>query len=186
MLSVSNSQIGERLIGTLPSVFRAICMNGCIWDRTLGKAFRRRHRGEINLDDLFLSIKENLDAQIPLLPQGINKLLGTKKLRWDGASIKPLFAEVADEYKLTKKQATAALTAYHTEVALSQASDRSLFGVINSITRAGQESDYSAQWVEMDVVGGRLAAYDQNDWNRLTSRAKALKVKEVEDAFISA
>ena len=80
MLSIGNSEIGERRISSMPSIFRAICMNGCIWDQTAGKGINQVHRGKIDLDQLFLVIKENLEVQIPLLPQGIERLLGTRRM----------------------------------------------------------------------------------------------------------
>jgi hypothetical protein len=112
MLSVGNSEIGERRVSSLPSVFRAICMNGCIWDQVKGKGIKQVHRGKINLEKLFLEIKENLNKQIPLLPQGIDRLLGTRTYVWDGASVLPLIAEFATENRLGKKAATSVLEAY--------------------------------------------------------------------------
>lgn len=44
MLSGGNSEIGERNMVTLPSIFRSICMNGCIWGQTKGEMFRVVHR----------------------------------------------------------------------------------------------------------------------------------------------
>ncbi len=40
MVSIGNSEIRERRITSRPSVFRAICFNGCIWDREAGQARR--------------------------------------------------------------------------------------------------------------------------------------------------
>ena len=187
MLSVSNSQIGERDIHTLPSVFRAICRNGCIWDRKLGTAFRRRHVGNIDLDALFIGIKTNLEAQIPLLPVGIERLLGTRKLGWDGGSIKPLFATVAQEYELTKKQASSLLVAHRDETFVTDKQlQNSLFGVINAVTRAGQRWEKASDWVKADEIGGQLTNLDADEWSSLTSRAKTMKAEQVEEAFAMA
>lgn len=184
MLSVGNSQIGERDLNSLPSVFRAICQNGCIWDQQKGIGIKRRHRGDINLEELFTAIRDNLEKQIPLLPRGIDQLMATKRLLWTSDSVKPLFAEVAHEFSLTKKQASAMLEGYAKEVRETDARlQRSLFGVINAVTRAGQGMPRSADWYKMDGIGGKLSAYDASDWASLTGRAKALKVKEVEEAF---
>ncbi len=71
MLSVGNSEIGLRRIMSLPSVFRAICMNGCIWDQENGKGCNKVHRGEINLEQLKFEIIEGLQKEVPLLASGI-------------------------------------------------------------------------------------------------------------------
>lgn len=185
MLSVGNSEIGERRVSSLPSVFRAICMNGCIWGREVGKGIKRIHRGTIDLGELYQSIKLNLEAQIPLLPSGIDKLLHTQRFVWDAPSIVPLFAQVAMDGKLTKKQATSLLTAYNVERKETPDYARSLFAVANAVTRAGQSFEPSV-WVKFDQLGGLLADFDDNEWNSLSSRARALSVKDAESAFLSA
>jgi hypothetical protein len=182
MTSVSNSEIGERRVGSMPSVFRAICQNGCIWDQKKGAGIRTRHVGEIDLDELFKEIKENLDAQIPLIPQGIETLLGTKRLKWDGASTLPLYAQVAKEFKMTKGQAQQLLKAQEVEAAETPDLRKTLFGVIASVTRAGQSLS-NEQWFRFDVLGGTLANYTAEDWRRMTSRAVSLTVKEVDEAL---
>lgn len=176
MLSISNSEIGQRELSSRPSVFRAICQNGCIWDKTSGCEISVRHSGNIDLVELYAMLKKNLEEQIPLLPQGIDRLLGTRSCEWDGASMKPLFAQVSRQFKMSKRQATALLGAYESE------RGNTLFNVINAVTRAGQKLS-NAEWVRLDAIGGDLANYDHDDWFNLTKRAKNLKLKEVEGCF---
>jgi hypothetical protein len=85
MLSVGNSEIGMRRISSCPSVFRAICMNGCIWDQTEGFEIKVRHIGEIDLDALSVKIRDNIEKQIPLIPMGIERLLGIRAMGTDGS-----------------------------------------------------------------------------------------------------
>lgn len=180
MLSISNCEIGSRRLSTSPSIFRAICMNGCIWGQTKGETFERRHRGKLDMVDLFKRIKENLMIQIPLLPQGIEKLLGTRSLGWDGAEMKPLFAQVAIDHNFSKVQARSVMKTWGE----AESENRNMFGVINSITRYGQTQSNSA-WVEMDQIAGNLTKYGSKPdmWDSLTSRAKSLTVKQVDDVF---
>lgn len=182
MLSISNSEIGEREMSSLPSVFRAICMNGCIWDREMGEALRVRHRGNVDLNELFKRMKKNLDEQIPLLPQGIEKILGVRSFGWDAESVLPLMAQVVKQFKLSKKQMKAFVDAYEVERVLTPAYSKTLFGMVNGITRAGQKLP-NGEWVRMDQIGGELVSYDRDDWNRLMGNAKSMKVKEVEETL---
>jgi len=179
MLSIGNSEIGERRVSALPSVFRAICQNGCIWSQTFGKSLNKVHKGKIDLDSFKMLLKSELNEQIPLLPQGIDKLIGTRQMAWDGASIKPLFAQIAKDNRMTRKQTTSLLSAYSEEVV----SPNSLFGVINSVTRAGQTFDNS-EWVRFDQIGGELVNLDRSGWDRLCGRANHLSVKQVEESFL--
>ena len=180
--AIGNSEIGERRLLTRPSIFRAICMNGCIWDCVNGTEIRQVHRGRIDLSMLKLQIKDNLTKQIPLLPQLIDRLLGTRAYGYDGASIDPLIAEVSLEHKLAKKYAAALLAAYQVEVAETPDYAKTLFSVVNSTTRAGQSFD-NDEWYKLDEVGGRLASLDATGWSKLTSRAKALSTKDVDEVF---
>lgn len=183
MLSVGNSEIGERRVSSLPSIFRAICMNGCIWGQTKGQGIRQVHRGKINLDHLKLDIKKNLDIQIPLLPQGIDRFLNTKTFAWDGCEVKPVFAQVAKDYKLGKAEANKVLKAWNVESKLTPDLGHTLFGVINAITRAGQDDTTNVEWVKFDEIGGELSMYNQDDFKKVIARAKSLNVEEVEEAF---
>ena len=184
MLSIGNSEIGERRLITRPSIFRAICMNGCIWDQVKGTAIKQVHRGKIDLGMLEYKIKLNLDKQIPLLPQGIDKLLKTKTMAWDGDSIKPLFAQVAMDYSLSKKVASGVLDAYNVESRETPDYAKSLFAVTNSVTRAGQKLE-NAAWYDMDEIGGKLINMKDDAWESLTKRAKSLTVEETEKVFDS-
>jgi hypothetical protein len=183
MLSIGNSEIGERKVSSIPSIFRAICMNGCIWGAEVGRGIKQVHRGKIDTHALFLVLKDNLEAQIPLLPKGIEKLLGTRSLGWDGVSLKPVFAQAGYyEGKLSKKQMGTVMEGFVEESRVTPDTAKTLFGVINAFTRAGQKMS-PADWVKLDTIGGELAEYGTDDWSRLTSRAKSLSKKEVEAAF---
>lgn len=185
-LSLSNSEIGERRFDLLPWLFRAICQNGCIWGKIAGKGVNQVHRGKkFDLGAFALKVKEHINLQIPLLPLTVDKLLGLRIYGWDCDSIKPLYAQVAMDYKLSKKQATAVLEAHLVEARTTPEFAKTLFGVTAAVTRAGQKLT-PAEWVKFDEIGGKLIAYSQDDFDRLTRRAKALDVKEVEDVFAMA
>ena len=184
MLSVGNSEIGAGRVRSLPSVFRAICMNGLVHGQTKGKGITQVHRGKIVLAQLAMEIKTNLELQIPLLPVGIDRFLQTKAIGWDGASIsaKPVFAALAERLKLSKKQASAVLMGWNEENKFTKDLGHTLFGVINAITRAGQEFD-NKTWVDFDEMGGTLMEDGDAGLKRILSRAKVMEVKEVEEAF---
>lgn len=181
MVSIGNCEIGIRRISMYPSVFRAICMNGCIWNQQSGKGIKQVHRGEIKLDVLKKQIAECIQYQIPLISEGIDKLLNTRNLVTD-IDMKPVFAEYALEQKLTTTQAKCILDSYYEELKVSERAKNTLFGVVNAITRAGQCFENST-WVDFDTKAGKLLTYTENDWKALTGRAANLKLKQVEEIF---
>ncbi len=184
MVSVGNSEIGERRVSSMPSIFRAICMNGCIWGQTKGQSIKQVHRGKIDLDRLALEIQLNLQKQIPLLPQGIEKFLGQRSMGWDGAkmSAPPVLAQLVNDYSFDKKIAGTIFDAWHEERKATPDYAYTLFGVTNAVTRAAQKLS-NAQWVHLDTVGGELAQFDRANFDRLIARAASLTAKEVEEVF---
>lgn len=182
MISVSNSEIGQRRIGSRPSIFRAICMNGCIWDQEKGESVSILHRGKgAVLETLKATIEQNLHAQIPLLPSGIQRLLGTKAMGVDGP-IEPVLAQVCMDEKLTPSLGKLVWAAYQVEQATNKENVRNLFGVVNSFTRAGQEID-NAGWVRFDEIGGRLTQYTPDRFAAVVKRAQTLQAEKVDEAL---
>lgn len=178
MISVGNCEIGTRRISQTPSLFRAICMNGCIWGQVAGEKIRRVHRGNIDLVQLKMEIAKNIQDQIPLLAPGIKKFLETRSMELGKASAKGVIASISSDYKLTKKQATEFLEQYIT----FEADQSSLFGIINGLTRAGQKFD-NKDWVRMDEVAGGLVNLDASRWNTILRRADTFTDKDYEKVF---
>jgi hypothetical protein len=178
MISVGNCEIGTRRISQTPSLFRAICMNGCIWGQTAGEKIRRVHRGNIVLENLKLEIAENIQHQIPLLAPGIKQFLATRSLETGKASIKGVIAAVSSDYKLSKKEASAFLDQYVT----LESGERNLFGIINGLTRAGQTFD-NKTWVRFDEVAGNLLETSADRWATILRRADTFTDKDYEKVF---
>lgn len=176
MLSISNCEIGIRRLSQFPSVFRAICMNGCIWDQEKGEKISKVHRGEIDLKDLRFDIATNLNEQIPLLAEGVARFLALKdKVVSPSVQLTNVLAMIAYENKLSF-----GTTGQAAEVAQQfldfEADNSNLFGIVNAITRAGQK--YSpAEWVRFDAIAGSLMNYTDNQWEKLQARAKAIDPK---------
>lgn len=178
MISVGNCEIGTRRISQTPSLFRAICMNGCIWGQTAGEKIRRVHRGNIDLDSLKLEIAKNIQHQIPLLAPGIKTFLATRAMDTGKASIKGIVAAVSSDYKLTKREATEFLDQYIT----MESGERNLFGIINGLTRAGQKFD-NKTWVRFDEIAGSLLETSADRWNTILRRADTFTDKDYEKVF---
>ena len=178
MISVGNCEIGTRRISQTPSLFRAICMNGCIWGQTAGEKIRKVHRGNIDLDSLKLEIARNIQHQIPLLAPGIKAFLATRSMETGKASIKGIVASVASDYKLSKREATEFLNQYGEY----EAGNRNLFGIINGLTRAGQKFD-NTTWVKFDEIAGSLMATSADRWATILRRADTFTDKDYEKVY---
>ncbi len=182
MLSVGNSEIGMRRISSCPSVFRAICMNGCIWDQQKGQGIRQVHRGELDLLLLKNEIKSNLQRQIPLVNNGIDLLLKLKDFTSNGVPMSRIVGQVATDFKVSKKQSFGVLKAFLVEKDEVGDLANSAFGVVNAFTRFGQTIG-DADWVKFDEVGGKIANLTESKWNATVERAKSLDEKDLEKMF---
>lgn len=179
MLSVGNSEIGVRRIMSLPSVFRAICMNGCIWEPQKGQSVRKVHRGKVDLNGLKQVIKQNLEQQIPLLPDGIRQLLGLRGRGFGNASTAQVLAAFALTNKLSKANMVGIRKALEVESGiLGDKEARTAFGLVNAVTRYGQTCEDSQNWVDFDQLGGRLTQQTETQWNALRSHAASLSDAE--------
>jgi hypothetical protein len=178
MISVGNCEIGTRRISQLPSLFRAICMNGCIWGQVAGEKIRRVHRGNIDLVTLKMEIAKNIQHQIPLLSAGIIKFLSTRSLEIGKASTKGVIAAVSSDYKLSKREATEFLEQYITH----ETHESNLFGIIAGVTRAGQMFD-NKTWVHLDEIAGSLMETSADRWSTILRRADTFTDKDYEKVF---
>lgn len=180
MLSIGNSEIGTRRISSRPSVFRAICMNGCIWNQEKGKGINKIHRGKnIDFQQLKLEIKQNLEAQIPLLPDGIQRVLGIKAYGCGDTPMVNCIAQVGIDFSLQKKQIEAVYDGYLQEInTIGHKEAKTAYGLMNAITRAGQTFS-NKDWLKCDEIGGQIAYMTENHWEKFRNRAGNLSDKQL-------
>ena len=181
MFACGNSEIGNSRVYGLPSVFRAICMNGCIWDQTVGAEFSKVHRGNVNLVELRNKMRTHLLSQIPLMNTGTERLLSLRGYGTDGISIRPIVTVLAKNAAVktfSKLQARRIVEAYDIE------DQPSAFGIVNAITRAAQ-LDRDNQEV-FDRIGGTYLNFwtepnrGRNRWDTLLRQAQEVLPTDVD------
>jgi len=153
-------------------------MNGCIWGQQEGKKISKVHRGAIDLSDLKTCIAENIEMQLNILPDGIRKFLETRTQKMGTHSAKGVIAAVCNDFRLDKKQSTEVLEQFITH----EHEHQNLFGVINAVTRAGQEFTADT-WFKMDNVGGDLMNLSASRWDTILRRADTYTDKDYEKVF---
>ncbi len=171
MVSIGNCEIGKRKVSQYPSIYRAICLNGCIWGKTAGMEYTKRHRG-IVLDELRAMIITNINRQIPLMGVGVDKLLATRTLPITSA-VYAMFAAIVNEHNLNKNVANSAVTQWE-----AQGKEKTCFGIIDAITRGGQEHDETL-WIATDEVAGKIMAGGASMWEKLNATASSLSEDKI-------
>jgi len=182
MLSVGNSEIGLRRVLSMPSVFRAICMNGCIWEQEKGVAVNQVHRGSIDFKGLEAAIAKNLQAQIPLLSHGIDLVLGTRNYTFGDVPTKQVVAQFFNDFDLPKSKAPKFLGHLNTEINILGNEGLTAFGLQSALTRLGQEND-NETWVKYDQIAGKVANLTKDRWGGMLQRARTLEPKDVEKSL---
>lgn len=181
MISMSNCEIGIRRLSQYPSIFRAICMNGCIWDQSKGNIISQVHRGEIDLRDLEKRIAMNIHTQLPLMGDAITRFMATRENELGVVKPEQAVVELQSTFGLTKGMKGEA-TEIFKQFCAHESDNKNMFGMINAITRAGQEFDEKT-WVSFDEIAGTLLNYKRNQWAQFLSRAATRDNKAVAECF---
>jgi hypothetical protein len=178
LIKIKNSEIGTHRLDISAGVFRTICSNGMIgWVRHDDVSVV--HRGKVDLDILSRQIQSSIAKHIQSIPVMIEKLLGTKKMVFgEGASMTPLFASVAQTYKFSKAEIDAVQDGWSIERQETPFYAKTLFGMVNSLTRGSQKMG-EASWEKLNEVGGALASYSESEFIGLRNKANALTTKDV-------
>lgn len=176
MLNCGNSAVGKRSVWQTPSIFRAICMNGCVWGAKDGIELRRRHRG-IDLKEFGEAIRVNIDKQIPLLTTKIGTFLDMHQATCD-APIVSIFALLAKGNNIGAAELNVIAETWLNDTP----KEKSAFGVIDALTRAGQKLSADT-WEKLDTMAGSILNGATEGWMTLNAKAKLLTEKEVTKAF---
>lgn len=178
LIKIKNSEIGTHRLDISAGVFRTICTNGMIgWIKHDDVSVV--HRGKVDLGSLAKQIQSAISNHIKSIPMMIDKLLSTKKMIFgEGASMTPLFASVAQTYKFSRAEIEASQGGWMVEKKETPYYAKTLFGMVNSLTRGSQKVG-EASWEKLNEVGGTLASYSDDDFIRLKNKANALTTKEV-------
>ena len=183
MLACGNGETGSRKLSTCPSVFRAICRNGCIWDETKGTGIIERvHRGAIDLNALAARIRDNLNRQIPLLGDGIDRMLATRSYMSDVGAV-PAIGSVLRSLRIpgiTRETSDAIFAGFkeqRTETARVTA-----FDVIQGLTKSAQSFSAGLQET-VERAAGSAMLWNADRWNNVFESAKTLSAEELKTVF---
>lgn len=184
MLHCGNGETGHNRLRSLPSIFRSICMNGCIWDQIEGIGYIMQvHRGEIDLALLANVIKENLQRQIPLLSTGIDSMLATRSisisnaepLRVIGATLQALAVP-----GITRNAADSILRGFDNQ--RTETGRVSAFDVIQGMTFAAQQLNSELQET-VERSAGSAMLWTADRWESVFAMSRSIDAKQLKRIF---
>jgi len=182
LIQIENSEIGTHRLKIEAGVLRLICTNGATGFSSLS-SINMVHRGKVDLNSIGYQLQSGIQENILKMDTLINKFLNLKQFALagdDGANMTPLYATVADVYRLNNQEIEAVHTGFGIESNETPENTRTLFGVANTMTRAAQLKLPEPSWKKLNDVGGQLAEYQETDWKVLVAKSKAMTTNDVE------
>lgn len=180
-IAFANSEVGEDVFLIRPFLFRAICINGCIWSRTDARFLvNKKHIGGV--DKSYLNDRVKVVTNLAL-SEGHNLL---EQMNYSRDAVIPKYkidnviAYLAKTNNLTIEEGKAWSNAYQVE------HFESGFGIINGLTRAANRYEGNQRW-KLESVAGQIltpalnASKDSviNNWDKIVNRAMDMDEKLV-------
>ena len=164
MLSVANGQNATIRCGILPSLFRWVCLNGCVWSNNNGSNVSFIHKGrnsEIDLEVLAFKMGKMLDAQLPVLTQVEAYFRNLESMVCQNTTVPQILGYLASLNRFTKQERKLLYTVY-TEQCQEEHYGQDAYSVVNALTRMAQQSKLSLEFTDnLEILGGSLV----NQWN---------------------
>lgn len=178
-ISFKNSEIGRYRFEICPFLFRAICLNGCIWGRSNSViGIDKKHLGEINLDEIKMQVQAAVKLALAEGEQVLELFDMTKEITVENQS--QLVASLAKEFKLTIPQGRAWLNAIGDEPG------ETVFHTIQGLTKASQSFTGDVRQTMEETAGLILAPSLTADidaiasmWEKFSVRAESLTPEQV-------
>ena len=96
--------------------------------------------------------------------------------------MKNIIAATAQKERIDRSGASAILQAWVKDESKIAPVERSLFDVVNSVTRAGQTLT-NQRWVDFDKLGGRMLEYTDAQWDSIKTVASNLTDKDLKKVY---
>jgi len=177
-VAAGNSEIGQSKIYSHPFSFRAICMNGCIWDAESGTMVSRVHRGTIDLTAWADSIVQSIHGQLAIAAKYVNAWTALDKRTLDAPMYNVWAAiQALKGVQLSNPDLKAIDKAWGKEP------EHNGRGVVNAITLEAQTGGKADRAFSFDRLGGRLMMFDDRQWSQLLTVAKGFDDKAIDKIF---
>jgi hypothetical protein len=152
-LIVTNSEVGDRSLGVMRFLYRYLCGNHIIWGAQDVQEIRLAHRGDIRSKfdawqvEARRYLNESAREDEAKIETAKTTLIGLDK----DQVLDKLFG--IRSVGLSRKQLTAG---YDAVVQDEDGDPRSVWGMVNGLTRASQATPYADQRTELDRAAGKV------------------------------
>ena len=184
-ISFRNSETGRFRFEISPFLFRAICLNGCIWGRSNAViGVDKKHLGEIDMDKILVMATKAIRTALAEGEQVLCLFDKSKEITVENQT--ELVASLSKEYKLTIPQGRAWLKGIEAEPG------DTVFHTIQGLTKAAQNFVGDARTTMETTAGMILAPSLDADidaiasmWDKFSLRAESLTEDQLK-AYVTA
>lgn len=183
-IAIRNSEVGKFSFQVSAFLFRAICLNGMIWDRKNSEiVVKKKHLGKIDVSDLMSQVKVAIEVGLTEGENLLNIFQMTKDI--PVKDMGKLIVSLGKANTLSNAQVKSWGDAFQVE-----ATDN-VFGVINGLTRAAQQYRGETR-NDMERLAGKLLSpsLDANieflskRWAGYQSAASGIEEEQVQKVLL--
>jgi hypothetical protein len=174
---ITNSEVGLGSFSVQPLVFRQVCSNGLVITEYAQRKFHVGGRNGSSDPGIVwqtdtqkarneVTILEMRDLMVTSMSdEFLDKIAARAQDAADqhikGAQVEPVIKNVTERFRLTNDERGAMSGHFY------EGGDLSLWGLVNSITRAAQDVESYDRSVELQAIGGNLLALPKHEVNAL-------------------
>lgn len=180
-IAFRNSEIGQDRVTIDAFLFRAICLNGCIWGRRDSTiAVNKKHLGTIDLNELRGNVMKLITLALSEGNDLLTQMEYSRDTRIPVEMVAPTIISLGEINKLNKPQIKNWYKGFVEEPMESG------FGIVNGLTRAAQGYSGDVRY-ELESLAGRILTDDitadkgnmLTRWNKILDRASHVEQKVV-------
>jgi hypothetical protein len=181
-IAFANSEIGTNLAVVNAFLFRAICLNGCIWGRRDAESgLSKKHLGEINREQVRAYINNIVDIGLSEGNSLLTQLGYTYEVPVTKTQVPAVITYLVQTNRLTVAESRAWIKAYEVEPY------ESAFGVVNGLTRAAKETVGQQRW-NLESLAGKILSPSLQSTQEMVERAWSKTIErssDIEDKVVA-
>ncbi len=158
-LFLTNSETGHKALRVEPRMFRVKCSNGMIVEELVTREIHIGNGDEISDEIIYLSLRRSIRELFNRFGEIVLMMRESTEIKIRNPQ--RVIQNVVDQYKLSEVQKANILMAFGAEPEYDK------YGIANALTLAAQKEETWEKSVELERLGGKLAALPMEEFKAL-------------------
>lgn len=153
---VTNSEVGDAAFSLTTFLYNAVCGNHIIWDAQEVRKSRVVHKGRLANTKANTSIENNIAAYSKSSMAADKEVISWAKAAMIGKNKEEVVDRIFDRRFMGRKAIESAYDISEVYALEEKYDPRSIWGIVQGITRLSQTTNYADKRVEMDRIAGDI------------------------------